>query len=445
MGWVGTVRTRAAILLSLLIVLSGIGPDQATTHASSGAPTEVYFPVTGHHVAEPFLSYWRMSGALPIFGFPMTELLEEDGLKVQYFERARFEHHPDLASVGFPVLLEHLGREILRDRDIPDAARTPSAHPSDNPRFRYFAATGFHIAHGFRSYWEKNGGLAVFGYPLTTEFVEDGRTVQYFERARFEWWPEHQGTPYEVQLGRLGADFAARRGIDRSAVPRRAGVPDYDPRLFRGEIHIPVLMYHQFGEPAGRYRIPMWRFEQQLDWLVANGYETVSLKEVFDFLDGKGNLPPKPVVITIDDGHPSQWMAAEALDRRGMIGVFFITTRMGRLSDDQIRSLSQRGHDIQAHSATHADLRWVSDAQLRFETEQSKRDLEAILGKPVLYFAYPYGSYDGRVVRAAQAAGYQGALAAWGGKHWTPEKRWEQPRIEIGGTISLAQFIAYVQ
>ncbi|MDI3340682.1 MAG: hypothetical protein QJR03_09135 [Sphaerobacter sp.] len=53
----------------------------------------------------------------------------------------------------------------------------------------------------------------MFGYPLTEEFTEFGLTVQYLERQRFEYHPEDAGTPYEVELGRLGAEEAARRGL----------------------------------------------------------------------------------------------------------------------------------------------------------------------------------------------------------------------------------------
>ena len=62
--------------------------------------------------------------------------------------------------------------------------------------------------------------VAVFGYPLSEELVEDGRTVQYFERAVFEWWPEHR-PPYDVLPRRLGAD-ALERKLAGSASGARA-------------------------------------------------------------------------------------------------------------------------------------------------------------------------------------------------------------------------------
>ena len=85
-----------------------------------------------------------------------------------------------------------------------DAALQP-ASPADD--CVYFEITEHNACGSFLEYWTVKGGLMTFGYPLTEEFVDDdGRTVQYFERARFELHPEHAGTPYEVMLGRLGAE-----------------------------------------------------------------------------------------------------------------------------------------------------------------------------------------------------------------------------------------------
>lgn len=80
----------------------------------------------------------------------------------------------------------------------------------------WFPETGHFVGGAFWEYWQAHGGLMQFGYPLTEETTEEGRTVQYFERAVFEWWPEHD-TPYQVLLRRLGAEALARRGMRREA------------------------------------------------------------------------------------------------------------------------------------------------------------------------------------------------------------------------------------
>ena len=85
-----------------------------------------------------------------------------------------------------------------------------------DPHQVYFEATGHTLGGTFLTYWNRYGGLPVFGYPLSEEFQElsttDGKTytVQYFERARFESHPEYAGTPNEVLLGLLGHWYAGR-------------------------------------------------------------------------------------------------------------------------------------------------------------------------------------------------------------------------------------------
>jgi len=85
--------------------------------------------------------------------------------------------------------------ELFRVGDDPAVPANP---------VRVFSETGHGIGGGFRWYWEHNGGLMIFGYPLTDEIQEDGRTVQYFERAVFEYHPDNDD-PYKVLLRRLGA------------------------------------------------------------------------------------------------------------------------------------------------------------------------------------------------------------------------------------------------
>src|SRR5205823_5144403 len=130
-------------------------------------------------------------------------------LDVQYFERNRFEAHPEYAGTPYAVELGALGRAF----HAPDPPAVPLPAPA-----RYFAETGHNLSGAFAAYWEAHGGLFVHGYPLTEPFPEvnptDGKTytVQYFERSRFELHPENAGTPYEVLLGLLGTQLAQKLG-----------------------------------------------------------------------------------------------------------------------------------------------------------------------------------------------------------------------------------------
>lgn len=183
--------------------------------------TSWYFPETGHTLSDQFLSYWQRNGGLARFGYPRTEPfveydpIEDASYLVQYFERARFEYHPEFAGTEFEVLLGHIGRWALQEYRGLDPWET--AGPPE-PGKRYFEETGHSMSPVFESYWDTQGGLYRFGYPISGEFqernVEDGNTylVQYFERARMEYHPEHAGTDFEILLGLLGNEMLRDRG-----------------------------------------------------------------------------------------------------------------------------------------------------------------------------------------------------------------------------------------
>ena len=107
---------------------------------------------------------------------------------------------------------------------LPDAPRA-AGDPALAGR-GFFPETGHSLGGEFGNFWNRNGGLPVFGFSLTEEFyqrsADTGAThlVQFFERQRFELHPEHAGTPYMVELGRLGAEALAEAGRDWQLLPK---------------------------------------------------------------------------------------------------------------------------------------------------------------------------------------------------------------------------------
>jgi len=110
-----------------------------------------------------------------------------------------------------------VGSLLTRDRS--DAAFMPQPAERTPPERTLFSATGHTLGGVFSEFWLRNGQLPVFGLPISEEFNEinsiNGQLylVQYFERARFEYHPEHAGTPYQVLLGQLGDEYAHIRGL----------------------------------------------------------------------------------------------------------------------------------------------------------------------------------------------------------------------------------------
>ena len=187
--------------------------------AQPNTPDLTYFPPVQHTLRGVFLRYWTAHGGLPIFGYPLSEEFAEtsptDGRSytVQYFERNRFEYHPEFAGTPNEVLLGLLGAELTRGRGFP-----PGIPIADSATSVWFPQVQHTLGGVFYQYWQAHGGLAIFGYPISEEFPEvsttDGQvhTVQYFQRNRFELHPEYAGTPNEVLLGLLGVDSLRARG-----------------------------------------------------------------------------------------------------------------------------------------------------------------------------------------------------------------------------------------
>ena len=159
----------AAVALLLTLALGG-RPVAARPASQAGVPT----------LSGGFADFWRAHDGARLFGAPLTGERQAGGLVTQVFERARLEWHPDYPP-GQQITLGRLGAEALDGRQFP-----PVAAFASNPGHRYFAATGHSIQGDILRFWDAEGGLPIFGLPLSEEFVEDGRTLQYFERARLE-------------------------------------------------------------------------------------------------------------------------------------------------------------------------------------------------------------------------------------------------------------------
>lgn len=84
--------------------------------------------------------------------------------------------------------------------------------------------TGYNLGGTFLNFWQANGGLPVFGYPIDSERMSDGVIAQWLERNRFEMHPELQ-YPYNVLLGRLGAEALQQKGIDWASLPKVSSAP----------------------------------------------------------------------------------------------------------------------------------------------------------------------------------------------------------------------------
>ncbi|HEU5012435.1 MAG TPA: VanW family protein [Roseiflexaceae bacterium] len=191
-----------AMSAALILPVASARAETTTRTTDARASAFRYFADTGHSIGFKVRDFYEANGDEAVFGKPLTDVISEDGMRVQYFERARFELRP-----GAPVALTRLGSLYIEGRTEPAfqwQAQSPGAD------WTFFPESGHSLTGAFRYYWQMHGGVNAFGFPVSEELKEanptNGQTytVQYFERARFEYHPELAGQAGEVQLMPLG-------------------------------------------------------------------------------------------------------------------------------------------------------------------------------------------------------------------------------------------------
>lgn len=189
---------------------------------------------------------------------------------------------------------------------------------------------------------------------------------------------------------------------------------------------IPILTYHNFTtEESSSYKINIVEFEKQMDYLAAHNYSVISLSELLKGLK-TSQLPPKPIVITIDDGYKSTYtLAYPVLRKYNFPATLFIYTNFieknnGSLTWEEIREMTKNNIEIGSHTLSHCNLLKYKKnenyetylTRIKKEIFLSKEILESKIQGKVKFFAYPYGTYGSTIKDLAIQAGYKGILNA---------------------------------
>ncbi len=229
--------------------------------------------------------------------------------------------------------------------------------------------------------------------------------------------------------------------------------PDVDAR--NRQVRLPILMYH-YVEPwpvgAGTLRknltVRPEDFAAQMKYLHDHGYVTVSLYDLLYALTLGWPLPPKPVVITFDDGYRDLMTYAlpvmQAYHYTGT--VFVITELMDREFDPyltwpQAESLYAQGWKIEPHTKTHEELRGQSrDFQL-YQMLGSIQTVQAHLGVQPRFFNYPSGKYDDLTLQLDRELGLWGGVTVAFGRMHMLDTLYTLTRVRIGGQDNFQQFL----
>lgn len=182
---------------------------------------------------------------------------------------------------------------------------------------------------------------------------------------------------------------------------------------------IPVLLYHHVSQDKTDLpglTVTPDEFSRQMTMLKQAGFETISPKTLIAYMRQEPvTLPPKPIMITFDDGYEDNYTEAfPILKQVGFSAVVFMTgvnvDREMRLSQKQIKEMSDNGIYFGGHSFTHRDLTTLKGKELYRETEDVKKLIQWVTKKDVDVFAYPFGYFTLDAWEATEAAGYQAAF-----------------------------------
>jgi len=213
-------------------------------------------------------------------------------------------------------------------------------------------------------------------------------------------------------------------------------------------VRVPILLYHEFGDaPSGMF-VPADLFEKQMDYVVANGCNTIGFDDLLAYREQGKPLPPKPLLITVDDGYASTYnIAYPILAERGLTATLFVHTAYvdtpNHLTWAQLRELVSNGFEVGSHTVTHPLLTTVEN--LVDEVVASRWTIEHELGITIDAFSYPYGDYDERVMDAVREAGYRVAVTVEPGYAAPSDAPYSLPRFVVRAADGLDGFVAILQ
>jgi peptidoglycan/xylan/chitin deacetylase (PgdA/CDA1 family) len=227
-------------------------------------------------------------------------------------------------------------------------------------------------------------------------------------------------------------------------------------RAVRGQLPIPVLLYHRVAEDADNpWSITNAAFRRQLDWLRSN-VELISLAEAQRRLEHGESFQPS-AVITFDDGYAENCDHALPLLIEWKVPcAYFVST--GHILEGrpfphdvargrplpvntvaELRRISDAGIEIAAHTRTHPNLGNLREpARLRDEIIDATKDLEDAVGKPIEYFAFPFGYPDNLTEEGLgliREYGFRGFCSAYGGLNFPWSDHFHLKRFGPGESL----------
>ena len=203
-----------------------------------------------------------------------------------------------------------------------------------------------------------------------------------------------------------------------------------------------ILLYHRFGDE--RYpstSVPLDLFRRQMAYLKEKGYRVIPLEELLDLLEKGSPIPPKTVVITVDDGYKSTMKAYEILKEFGYpFTLFLYMEAVGRYPDfltlEDIETLKQYGKvTFGNHSYSHGAFGLSKDTETFLEDlRKSEERFKKLFGKKPDLYAFPYGYYNREIIEILKDKGYRALFTQDPGSVGSSTDKFLIPRVAVVGS-----------
>lgn len=225
---------------------------------------------------------------------------------------------------------------------------------------------------------------------------------------------------------------------------------------------VPILMYHQIGEPAPRgapYRsltVHPTAFRRQMRWLRRLGYRGLSMRDILPYV--RGEKHGKVVGITFDDGYRNVFRnALPVLQDNGFTATnYFVVHQLGGgnvwdyeegiahsdlMSREEMLEWARQGMEVGSHTLDHPRLPDIDPAAALTQIRGSREALEQILGEPVSAFCYPYGAENAAIREMARSAGYSNATTTARGLARADDDLMGLPRVVVARSTHIFRFL----
>lgn len=244
------------------------------------------------------------------------------------------------------------------------------------------------------------------------------------------------------------SDVAVPATTNNNVAETKANEPEAPKYPYIAGLEIPVLMYHEVNDQGitdDANNIPVENFEKHLQYFRDNGYTTITMKQLDDYLNNKVGIPEKSVVLTFDDGlYSIKTLVLPLLEKYDMhaltfvIGEYADERKLGHLNPEEVAEVKASGrievasHSYGMHKAGYDGRGLITTADHDAIIEDMKK-MKDMLGTD--YYCYPFGHYNEDAEAAIKEAGYHLAFTVEPGVVNESMDHFALPRVRVSASM----------